>query len=457
MLSKCKQKSEAFFRKIMVAIDKVNSEFDRDTNKYMWILGIVYRIIMDAYFILAIDPIYGYLGLACNPSIIDYAISWVCYLFGYYMILQVKNKVVSVFLHIQWVLMVVPVIMLYGFQSQRSIAFLLFVMAVVLLQAIIGRREKNAVVIGFGNKHLINYITVFMCIAVVAVWAVMAVWNDFAGLKAFDWDYIYEMRANLVYPPFFRYLVSWITRAIIPWLLIVGLDGRKVFLIIYSLFFQTMFYMILGHKLPLLLMAVVLAVYVLAQLKVLLTGMYAGLAFVSVVCTGSYLLESLGGQRTSILLNALYGMRTLFYPAMVKYQHFEFFSEYPKVGFADGMIGKLFSQTNLYANSLGVTVYAFFNNGSTASQSNTGYLADSYDQLGFIGMLLIGVLVILVVKFISKYMTYIPLPVLYCVVAYFVVSLNDNAFFTTFLTGGLWILLLMLMISVKGGKSNDKL
>lgn len=455
MLNICKQKMALLYNNIMIVTEKINSEFDKNRNKYLWILGIGYKLVMDFYFILVMHPMYGYYGLYCNPSIINYTISWAMCIWGYYLILQVKNQVISVFLHIQWVLTICPVIVLYGLQSERSIVYLLYVMMVLLLQVLIGKREKNTVAIGFGKENLSSYVTVFLCIFVVAVWIIMSLWNDFAGVKAFDWDYIYVMREKLVYPPLFQYIVNWSTRAIIPWLLIIGLEGKKVSLIIYSLLIQTLFYMMLGHKLPLLLMAVVLAVYIVTKIKVFFVGLYMGLMSVGGICVVSYLLESMGNENINALLNALYGMRTLFVPAMIKYQHYEMFSKYPKVFFADGVIGKLLSQTNIYVNSLGVTVHAFANGGSTASQSNTGYLADSYDQMGFIGMLLIGAFVVLVIKFMSKYIDYIPQTVLYCVVVCFAVMLNDNAFFTTILTGGIWLLILMLMIYAKGGKKND--
>lgn len=457
MLKVAKKKVELYFNNVMSLCEKISIDFSNNKKKYSWLFGLSYKFIMDLYFILVMNPIYGYLGLFCNPSIINYSISWIIYVLGYYMILKVQNQMVSAFLHIQWMMTITPVIIIYGLQSEKSVVYLLFILAVVLVQVLIGKKEKKPVPISFGGEHLKNYVTVFLCISVVAVWVIMAVWNDFAGLHAFDWDYIYEMRRNLVYPPLFRYIISWITRAIIPWLLIWGLESKSVFLIAYSIFMQVFFYMLLGFKMPLLIMAIIICVYIIAKIKLFLTGFYAGLISASAVGIIGRVLESLGTENTSSLFNALYGMRTLFYPAMVKYQFYEFFSEYPKVYFADGMIGKLLSQTNIYANSLGVTIYAFFNNGRKNSQSNTGYMADSYAQMGFIGMIVIGVLVILIIKFISKYKNHVSDTVLYCIIVCCSVNINDTPFFTSLLTGGIWLLLLMLMIYAKGGAINGEL
>ena len=72
-------------------------------------------------------------------------------------------------------------------------------------------------------------------------------------------------------------------------------------------------------------------------------------------------------------------------------------------------------------------------------------------------MLGIGILVILVVRFFSKYDGYIERTVLACVVGTVCVVLNDGAFFTSFLTGGIVIYMMLLIIYAKGGKNNDNL
>lgn len=139
---------------------------------------------------------------------------------------------------------------------------------------------------------------------------------------------------------------------------------------------------------------------------------------------------------------------------MIKYEFFEMFSQYPLNFFADGALGKLLSLTSLYDNSLGYTVHAYFN-GNFSANANTGYLGDSYAQMGVAGMLFIGTLVILCVRFISNYQRYISPTVLCCMSGCLVVTLNDGAFFTTILTSGFWIMLLMLIVFIHKGEEND--
>ena len=56
------------------------------------------------------------------------------------------------------------------------------------------------------------------------------------------------------------------------------------------------------------------------------------------------------------------------------------------------MIGKMLGLTNLYNGSEGQIVYAFNGGDFKSVNLNTGYLGESYAQLGFFGMLLMSVL-----------------------------------------------------------------
>ena len=438
------------------SIEEIRGKFQRKRTIALMGLSIIYRLILDIYYMMVITEIYSYEGLVCDVSIFQYVCSWILYIFGYFFIVTVSNYVISVFLHIQWILMVTPVFVIYATQRNKSILFLMCILCVVILQAQIAKKEKGAA-ISLGNGVGTPYFTIFGCILIAAVWIIMVLYNDFAGVKAFDLVYIYQMRERLIYPPLFGYIVSWITRIIIPWFLMLGLVRKKYFLVFYSIIFEILFYMILGAKGPLLNIGVIVVIYVLSKYKILLSGTYVGMIACCLLGTAGYFLDKLGTGEESLIFQALFGARTLFIPAMIKYQFFEMFSQFPKAMFSDGMIGRLLSQTYLYKNNLGTTVYAYFNNGSTAVEANTGYLADSYAQMGLVGMLGIGILVILVVRFFSKYDGYIERTVLACVVGTVCVVLNDGAFFTSFLTGGIVIYMMLLIIYAKGGKNNDNL
>lgn len=451
MVDNWKRKTKEKHDYVVDCFSSFTEKFREKEKKYLWVMGIIYKLFLDVYYVSVISKYWAIDGLTCSVSEINYILSWVLYIVGYCTIMGVKNDIVLIFLHMQWILTIAPTIVICGVQDNRSMIYMIYILLVVVVQRLVGGKERKSVPISFGNERLEMYVTIFLCIIVAAVWGIMAVWNEFAGVKAFDLVYIYEMRSKLVYPPLFGYIVSWVTRAIIPWLLIVGLHRKKVFLILYSLFFEIIFYMILGHKSLILLVGVIVIVYTFSKINVLLIGTYFGM-----LC--SLLIGTVFGWTDSklmILFNGLLGERTLFIPALIRHQFYDFFSKYPKVYFSDGMLGRFFSQTNLYKNSLGYMVYAYNNQGNLEVEANSGYLADSYAQMGIVGMLIIGIMVILVVKFFSSYSSYVPKSILCCITVQFCVLLNDGAFFTILLTGGTWIIIVLLTIYTRRTRNND--
>lgn len=426
-------------------VDKCNDWIGIKEKRNMWILGILYKIILDLYYAFVVCIFWAGDGLTYNPSLINHLSTWVLYVFGYFMILQVKDNFIAVFLHVQWILSIAPVLVFCAAQKDKSIIYGLAIILVLVVQVVFSRKKKY-VAISFGKGKLSNYVTIGLCIVVAVVWGIMALYNDFAGLKAFDFEYIYEMRSRLVFPPMFQYLVSWVTKAIIPWLFIIGLHKKNFFLVIYSVVFQILYFMLIGYKIIFLLMGVIFLAYFLGRWGMIKWGMYAGLTSVTLMGTLGGIIDRALHTRISVSVNALLGERTLFYPAMIKYQFYEFFSQYPNSVFADGLIGKLLSLTDLYKKRLGHIVYAYSRDGIFKSESNTGYLADSYAQAGIIGMLLIGILVIFVVRFFANYKDYIPTEILCSVLVCFAVILNDGAFFTSFLTGGIWLYMVFVII-----------
>lgn len=453
-MEKTKEMSHKVSAFVSSILDKGNELFQENKEKATWILGIVYKLFLDVYFVSVVSRYWSSDGLFFKWSLFNYFFSWVFYVVGYWLIKRVKNHLLAFFLHLQWILSVAPVLVLFGLQAHRSFIYPLLVMAVLLLQVIFAMSKKKFIPISFGKEKVSQYVNVALCVMVVVVWIVMAFYNSFEGIKAFDFNYIYEMRARLVYPPMFGYLVRWVTGGALPWLLMAGVVYKKAFYVTYSLIFQLLYYMLMGIKGPLFMTVVLLIVFLICKFRMQFWGTYTGLnlgLFAGTLCGMS---KTIGRIGPILAFNAMLGERTLFFPAINKYWFFEFFSEYPKTFFSDGMIGKFLSLSNLYNDRLGRVIYTYTLDNGYQVEANTGYLGDSYAQMGIAGMLIIGAFLILMIRFIANYEGYIPNEILYGIIAIFVITLNDNAFFTSLLTGGFWVILVLLIFNAK--KTEDK-
>lgn len=126
--------------------------------------------------------------------------------------------------------------------------------------------------------------------------------------------------------------------------------------------------------------------------------------------------------------------------------YYDCFSKYPKVGFSDGLIGKCFGLSYPYKGSMGQTIFAYFNKRRLfESNSNTGYLGDSYGQAGFAGMIITGILLAYFVKLVCNIGENLGSAMMCSLMGLLIVNLNDGAFISIFLTGG-WAAIMLLLI-----------
>lgn len=77
---------------------------------------------------------------------------------------------------------------------------------------------------------------------------------------------------------------------------------------------------------------------------------------------------------------------------------------------------------------------------------NTGYLGEAYAQMGFCGMMLMGILLVFIISFINSYGRYMPDTILLGFVGYIAIVMNDGSLLTACITGGIWLIILICMI-----------
>lgn len=432
-------------------LDKIIEKIVKFCNKLnehhmLWIISfaIIYKFLLDISYIFIISPIFSYQGMTLEPSALKYLLSTFLYFFLFCVMPKNENDFAAYFLNLQFVVMLAPMLCLYALQSRNNTTYVIIVCVCVLLQIIILKRkttENNRVTVYIKDAKC--YTIVFLILFIAFCGIVPILYNGFAGIKAFDFSYIYKMRSSADYPPLFGYFLPWVTRAIIPFFIVYSLTKRKYFYSILLCTTQLIFYMAIGEKVMFLILPVIIGVFIFARLNILTKGMYFTLASGCLVTTVMALLE----KSTQVLwINAFWGHRFLFIPAQIKFQFYEVFSQYPNLFFGDGLIGHLFSLPYIFANSTGRVVFAYYNEGSFGAQSNTGYWGDSYAQMGFCGIVLMSILLAYIIKFIDNSTTNLGFASLAGVFSVPIVQLNDGALFTIILTGGMLVLLFLVFI-----------
>jgi len=166
--------------------------------------------------------------------------------------------------------------------------------------------------------------------------------------------------------------------------------------------------------------------------------MYVFLGVAALTTTLIYLFK--GSQ----MLVTMFPRRVLYVPAILKFQYYDFFSVNPKVFFADGIIGKLLGVDSPYQRSVAYTIaYEFF---GVESMANTGYWGDAYANMGVLGVILFSIVLVLIVKYIEINTNNLNISFVISSTFFSFYILNDGALLTNLLTGGQFLLMIMLTI-----------
>ena len=412
--------------------------------------AIIYKIVLELYYILVISPVYHVRGgLVCDITATKYIFSWVIYLFLLYILPKSKEGMKETFLHLQFVISIAPLIVFYALANKSS-TYIIMVAFVMMIQTYI-LRKGNISPIGINLPRMRPYTTVYMCVFMIGIYLAVLITGGFYGIEAFDMEYLYSIRQAADYSVVLSYLMSWVIYSIVPFYLIYSLDKKNYVTTFLLCILMILLYMTVGNKNIYLSLVVIFTVYLIAKLKVLIPSIYVGFIGLCLLFGVLFLLEEpYGVTQITLVGTAFLGQRFLFVPALCKYTYFECFSDFPKVGFSDGMLGKVFNLSYIYKGSMGQTAYAYLEKGKLfESNSNAGYLGDSYGQAGFLGMVLIGILLALFVRLICNIGYNLGDPWICTLLALLAVVLNDSAFISIFLSSGWVITILLLMIYAK--------
>lgn len=424
----------------------------RHERALIWSFGILYKLCLDAAYALSVSPSAESMLRPYDPRMLKYLLAFLLYLVLFAALPKRELDSVALIVHLHFVYSVAPLLTFYAF-TNGSTRYILMASACMLLEAVVIFRPMR-MASPVRIKGIQSYTTVMLGILTVFALAVPMLYNGFAGLKAFDLDYIYEMRANATYPPGFGYLLSWTTSSVLPFGILCFLHMKKYRWAALLAAVQVIFYMQTGSKVTLLMLFPMIFIYFCTRTGHCMKLMYLGLSALCLFLVFAFQLDGIDPgtkapwELASFYFVRIFGHRALFLPAALKTYFYEFFSTHPKIFFSDGQIGRMLGLTYPYNGSSGQVIHAFqmgageFGN----SNSNTGYLGEAYAQMGFAGMLLMSLLLALILRSLRVYDRKSAAPLLTALLAVYIITLNDGAFLTTLLTGGLLVTYILIFI-----------
>lgn len=404
----------------------------------IYILFILYKIILDLTYMFVISPIYDYAYMILDFSLGKYLLSWLYLVLIAFLIPKGKEKISHLVLQLHAFIMIIPMLTIYALVDKQS-DFMFAIMCCFIIEIIV--INKNKLVIRMPrivNSQFLIKLIIYSCTIITYVSIIYA---NGIHLDAINFSKIYSIRENEVVPfGFLGYLTSWQYRIFNPYMIVSSyLSNNKGTLKLFA-FLQIVLYFITPRKEILfsvfLIIGVVFMLNKLSFFKSSLIGLSVG-----ILGTVSIFFVKISVIPVSLVT------RLLIEPAIIKFQHFEVFSHYDKLFFSEGLIGKILSINYPFDLPSGVIVFRYFNTGT--SNSNTGYLANAFDNMGFLGMFIMTLVFILIMLIIDSLSVKLNKNYVFALVIYPMFLLNDGDLLTMLLTGGIGIFILILFLDQK--------
>lgn len=398
---------------------------------------ILYKISLDVAYITIICTVFGYYNnFKLDVNIIRYAESWVLCL-ALILLTPRKKSIISYYLLMQLVIMIIPMLSIYGLHY-RSRYFLYLVCGVHMLQCFIGSffGNKCRPTVTKNGKNAALVVLLFLLFLTLGITFLQFGIPD---MRALDFNRVYEVRAENQASGILNYLSFWLIQVILPVLLLEALMKKKFGAAILVGAVVLYFYLIFAHKSWFFSAFFIAGVYFFVRKGWFVKGICLGMPAMVFLLNGLYACSS-----KFLMLVSLFIRRVLFVPADIKFEYYDFFSKGEKLFFSEGQIGKLFGMESPYNQKAALIIGDRI--GSSGGSANTGYLAYAYADLGTVGVILFGVLLVVLLKFLDSITRKESFVFNFSVLSLGFFSLNDQALLTRLLTGGMALMMLILVL-----------
>lgn len=311
------------------------------------LLYLVFRILMDIVYLYWVNPIYGYNGFLYEVHISNVSISYLFMIFLVLIIPKNNDRVSNTILQLHFIVMIIPLTSIYAmanlptkFMIMVFICFVLQIYLVRLLPLIKLKKIKNANIIITVILSLSTIVTYFYLLSTQTI-----------NVSAFNISNIYEIRSEINFFGVMSYLVVWQYRIINPVLLIISIMKKNYVMSFAAIGLQVLLYLMEPHKEVILSIGLILIILYLERKQFKLDSSFIKLlSLISMVSIGIYEIYR------NVILFSLVPVRLLYIPALIKFQHYEFFLENQKLYYSEGLIGKLLGLNYPYSVPSGFVV-----------------------------------------------------------------------------------------------------
>lgn len=412
----------------------MNNKYTSMNKNLIWltVLFIIYRMILDLVYYIWASPIYTYMGLVMELNIIKYFISYILFFLILILIPKNNNKISYSILQVHFAITIVPLTSIYGLANMSTKFMIMIAISFLLQVQLLKFLPKLKLIKVKGAKHLFGLIIILLS----AITYIYLFTTQKLNLSVFDFSKIYEVRSEQkISLGIMNYLVTWQYRMINPILIVFSYYKKYRKMLLFSIGMQVLLYLMIPHKEIIFAIFLIMLVLFTEYKKIQFNVFFLKFLVFFAVVSGLY--YEITGK---IMALGAGPVRLLYLPALIKFWHYNFFSVNNKLYYSEGIIGSILGIEYPYSVSSGFLVMKGMGN------ANVGYIGYAYDNAGFIGMILISLLFVMLLQLIDSLTIDENKMVVLSLIIYPMIILNDGDLLTLLLTGGLFILVLLLFI-----------
>jgi len=410
------------------------------------ILIIVYKIILDFIFLVFMKNYNVYY----NFNVFKLIMSIPLILVLHKVILMIKEDIIRIILKVFYLIMFIPISTIYMGKNFSTFWYLMIFLEMILIVATVKiisylinkkilEKIRNKLKFKINYSFTTNIIFILFITNTIIALGLCIYYNGFPSFEALNLYKVYDIREQFYLPKYANYLYKFETTFILPFLLALFLykkDYKKTMAIILV---QLLLYLIQGEKIILFSTGLILCTYYIYYYKhkyiekVLPIGLIM-LCLISIIVFGF--------SEESDFILALFITRLLIIPANLKFMYFDFFSSHPKIGVVGTLLNAVLKFPNPYGEGMpyqNLIAGIYLNDYNM--YSDTGMLAEGYARFGYIGLLVIPIIMSIVLHVINYGTKRNEKIFILCISIFPIMLLNEGYLLPTLMSGGILLLL----------------
>ena len=364
-----------------------------------------YVVICYGYYAFIV-PIYGYSGFEWKPDFLKIAEGGILAFCLPIMLPSRFDKPSDIFLHLQLLFPIIPMLVLYGAADQPR-AFLYMTIAAYLITVLIASNVRIKVI------RLISMPLVFFQIVLLAsAWASIGSIISFGGLRYLNFELlkVYEFRdlsaSNL--PSIYGYISPLIAKVVLPFSLLLAVVNNQRILALASVLGSILLFGLTAHKGVLIYPCIVLGIYSILNKENVIKLLVIGYLVIVIVSIMGFIF---GGP----LIGSLLLRRAYIVPAYLNYMYYDYFSSNPLYWWSQSKLS--FGLIDIPYTLSPAHLIGFEYYGSDAMGANTGWIGSGYMNGGIIGMFFYSVIMGMLLSVLNTYSKFISKKFLVAVIA----------------------------------------